>query len=72
MTTTNDIPKAIKGIDFVDLRFTDLKDKLQHVTLDGSLVDDWSGQMAAPHKMRNHNYYRKNYNYYRSRQQPGI
>jgi hypothetical protein len=40
MTTTNDIPKAIKGIDFVDLRFTDLKDKLQHVTLDGSLVDE--------------------------------
>jgi glutamine synthetase len=34
MTTTNDILKAIKDdrIDFVDLRFTDLKGKLQHVT----------------------------------------
>jgi glutamine synthetase len=42
MTSTNDILKAIKddGIDFVDLRFTDLKGKLQHVTLDGSVVDD--------------------------------
>ena len=42
MTTTNDILKAIKDdrIDFVDLRFTDLKGKLQHVTLDGSVVDE--------------------------------
>jgi len=42
MTTANDILKAIKddGIDFVDLRFTDLKGKLQHMTLDGSVVDE--------------------------------
>ena len=42
MTTANDILKAIKddGIDFVDLRCTDLKGKLQHVTLDGSVVDE--------------------------------
>jgi glutamine synthetase len=42
MTTANDLLKAIKddGIDFVDLRFTDLKGKLQHVTLDGSVVDE--------------------------------
>jgi glutamine synthetase len=42
MTTTNDLLKAIKDdrIDVVDLRFTDLKGKLQHVTLDGSVVDE--------------------------------
>ena len=42
MTTANDILKAIKngGIDSVDLRFTDLKGKLQHMTLDGSFVDE--------------------------------
>jgi glutamine synthetase len=42
MTTANDVLKAIKDdrIDFVDLRFTDLKGKLQHVTLDGSVVDE--------------------------------
>jgi glutamine synthetase len=41
MTTANDILKMIKdeGIDFVDLRFTDPKGKLQHVTLDGASVN---------------------------------
>ena len=36
MTTANDILKQIKDNDikFVDLRFTDPKGKLQHVTMD--------------------------------------
>jgi glutamine synthetase len=42
MTTANDILKQIKDNDikFVDLRFTDPKGKLQHVTMDIGLVDE--------------------------------
>ncbi|TPW31313.1 type I glutamate--ammonia ligase [Pararhizobium mangrovi] len=42
MTTANDILKQIKDNDvkFVDLRFTDPKGKMQHVTMDVSCVDD--------------------------------
>jgi glutamine synthetase len=42
VTTANDVLKAIQDgtIDFVDLRFTDPKGKLQRVTLDGSVVDE--------------------------------
>ena len=42
MTTANDILKQIKDNDvkFVDLRFTDPKGKLQHVTMDVSCVDE--------------------------------
>ncbi|WP_152047848.1 type I glutamate--ammonia ligase [Aureimonas psammosilenae] len=42
MTTANDILKQIKDNDvkFVDLRFTDPKGKLQHVTMDVSIVDE--------------------------------
>ena len=42
MTTANDIMKQIKDNDvkFVDLRFTDPKGKLQHVTMDVTAVDD--------------------------------
>ena len=29
-----------KQVEFVDLRFTDPKGKLQHVTMDGSMVDE--------------------------------
>ena len=42
MTTANDILKQIKDNDvkFVDLRFTDPKGKMQHVTMDVTCVDD--------------------------------
>ncbi|MBB3951082.1 type I glutamate--ammonia ligase [Aureimonas jatrophae] len=42
MTSANDILKQIKDNDikFVDLRFTDPKGKLQHVTMDVSIVDE--------------------------------
>ena len=42
MTSGNDILKQIKDNDvkFVDLRFTDPKGKLQHVTMDQSIVDE--------------------------------
>ncbi|MEK1869407.1 MAG: glutamine synthetase beta-grasp domain-containing protein, partial [Ensifer adhaerens] len=42
MTTASDILKQIKDNDvkFVDLRFTDPKGKLQHVTMDVVCVDE--------------------------------
>ncbi|MGB8817995.1 MAG: type I glutamate--ammonia ligase [Rhizobiaceae bacterium] len=42
MATATDILKQIKDKDvkFVDLRFTDLKGKLHHVTMDAGLVDE--------------------------------
>jgi glutamine synthetase len=42
MTTANDILKRIKDNDvkYVDLRFTDPRGKMQHVTFDPSLVDE--------------------------------
>ncbi len=42
MTTGNDILKRIKdeNIKYVDLRFTDPRGKLQHLTLDVSIVDE--------------------------------
>ncbi len=42
MKTVNDVLKAIKDKDvkYVDLRFTDTKGKMQHVTADVSCVDD--------------------------------
>ncbi|MBB4000360.1 type I glutamate--ammonia ligase [Aureimonas pseudogalii] len=42
MTSANDILKQIKDNDvkFVDLRFTDPKGKLQHVTMDITMVDE--------------------------------
>ncbi|MEF2072345.1 type I glutamate--ammonia ligase [Consotaella aegiceratis] len=42
MTTANDVLKQIKDNDvkFVDLRFTDPKGKMQHVTMDVAVVDE--------------------------------
>ncbi len=42
MTTAKDVLKKIKDEDikFLDLRFTDPKGKLQHVTMDCALVDE--------------------------------
>jgi len=42
MTSANDILKTIKDDDikFLDLRFSDPKGKMQHVTIDASIVDD--------------------------------
>ena len=42
MTTANEILKQIKDNDvkFVDLRFTDPKGKMQHVTMDQTIVDE--------------------------------
>ncbi|MGN6683736.1 MAG: type I glutamate--ammonia ligase [Devosia sp.] len=42
MTTGNDILKRIKdeGIKYVDLRFTDPRGKLQHVTFDQTMIDE--------------------------------
>jgi glutamine synthetase len=42
MTTGSDILKKIKdeNIKYVDLRFTDPRGKLQHVTMDASIIDD--------------------------------
>ena len=42
MTTSSDILKQIKdeNIKYVDLRFTDPRGKLQHVTMDVSVVDE--------------------------------
>ena len=42
MTSANEILKQIKDNDikFVDLRFTDPKGKMQHVTMDVSIVDE--------------------------------
>jgi glutamine synthetase len=41
MTTGNDIIQKLKdeSIKYLDLRFTDLRGKLQHVTMDVSVVD---------------------------------
>ncbi|WMT90602.1 type I glutamate--ammonia ligase [Pelagibacterium sp. H642] len=41
MSSANDLMKKIKdeGIKYVDLRFTDMRGKLQHVTMDASVVD---------------------------------
>ena len=40
--SVKDILKTIKDkqIEYVDLRFTDPRGKLQHVTMDGKMVDD--------------------------------
>ena len=40
--STKDILKLIKDkeIEFVDLRFTDPKGKLQHLTMDNTIVDE--------------------------------
>ena len=40
--SANDVLKTIKDkeIEYVDLRFTDPRGKLQHVTMDGNMVDD--------------------------------
>ena len=42
MKTANDVLKLIKDKDakFVDLRFTDTKGKMQHVTADAGCIDD--------------------------------
>jgi glutamine synthetase len=42
MSSSNKILKLIKDkeIEYIDLRFTDPKGKLQHVTMDESIVDD--------------------------------
>ncbi|HEY1559429.1 MAG TPA: glutamine synthetase beta-grasp domain-containing protein, partial [Caulobacteraceae bacterium] len=42
MTTVSEIRSLIKEKEaaYVDLRFTDMRGKLQHVTFDMSLVDD--------------------------------
>jgi glutamine synthetase len=42
MTTANDVMKQISDneVKFVDLRFTDPRGKLQHVTMDASIVDE--------------------------------
>ena len=40
--STKDISKLMKDkeIEFVDLRFTDPRGKLQHLTMDATIVDD--------------------------------
>jgi glutamine synthetase len=40
--SAKDVLKTIKDkeIEYVDLRFTDPRGKLQHVTMDGNMVDD--------------------------------
>ena len=40
--SANDVLKTIKDkdIEYVDLRFTDPRGKLQHVTMDGKMVDE--------------------------------
>ena len=40
--STSDVLKIIKDkeIEYVDLRFTDPRGKLQHVTMDAKMVDD--------------------------------
>ena len=40
--SVKDVLKTIKDkqIEYVDLRFTDPRGKLQHVTMDGKMVDD--------------------------------
>ena len=40
--SANDVLKTIKDkdIEYVDLRFTDPRGKLQHVTMDAKMVDD--------------------------------
>ena len=40
--STKDVLKTIKdkNIEYVDLRFTDPRGKLQHVTMDAKMVDD--------------------------------
>mgnify|MGYP003323008874 CR=1 FL=1 len=42
MTTVNDALKKIKdgGVKYLDLRFTDPRGKLQHLTMDCSVVDE--------------------------------
>ncbi|MCG8590952.1 MAG: glutamine synthetase beta-grasp domain-containing protein, partial [Proteobacteria bacterium] len=42
MSNASDVLKTIKDNDikYVDLRFTDPRGKLQHVTIDASIVDD--------------------------------
>ena len=43
MTTVNDVLKKIKdnGVKYLDLRFTDPRGKLQHLTIDCSVVDEF-------------------------------
>ena len=40
--SANEVLKALKDkeIEYVDLRFTDPRGKLQHVTMDAKIVDD--------------------------------
>ncbi|MEO1266258.1 MAG: glutamine synthetase beta-grasp domain-containing protein, partial [Pseudomonadota bacterium] len=42
MTTPADVLSMIKekGVKFVDLRFTDTRGKMQHVTADASCIDE--------------------------------
>ena len=42
MTKVNDVLKKIKdsGVKYLDLRFTDPRGKLQHLTMDCSVVDE--------------------------------
>ena len=42
MTTVNDVLKKINdnGVKYLDLRFTDPRGKLQHLTMDCSVVDE--------------------------------
>ena len=42
MTTVNDVLKKIRdgGVKYLDLRFTDPRGKLQHLTMDCSVVDE--------------------------------
>ena len=42
MTTASEALKMIKdsGAKYLDLRFTDVKGKWQHLTMDGTIVDE--------------------------------
>ena len=42
MTTVTEALKQIKdaGAKYLDFRFTDVKGKLQHLTMDGTMVDE--------------------------------
>ena len=42
MTTANEVLKQMKekGAKYLDLRFTDVKGKWQHLTMDGTIVDE--------------------------------
>ena len=43
--SASDVRKIMKNkeIEYVDLRFTDPRGKLQHVTMDANVVDDENG-----------------------------